>query len=562
MAGRWVELLLLVVLTVTLLLVSVQAWEPINETQLHSLFQSGRLSEAVSVTEPDDDDYDNYEDEDEVPEKTALETEGDSFDLFPDYGLEVDAVDPGPRIWAESDYGVEFVESPLRSWSGSISPSSTEVDVVCSDAGFHITLRTGKLSEVQVLGSKDLLSVTEADKSCGFDVNPFNNAFTVPFSGCNVKQLDNGYSLQLLHVDALDRLQVSTVSCRVSTLAEPVLYPRGGKPTCSAPTSTPPKPATPQKAQNCDVAMGERLTCGFDGISSQECEKIGCCSCSKTSACYYPLDECTADQHFVFAIRHDSASIPVDPTKLVIPGNPGCKPVILNNKVAIFKFKVTECGARVYQVGETKIYLAEVQSIVRALNLKYGVITRSNPLRFLIECRYSRLGIAQQSLATVGYMVKTPASNLPSSIVSKGLYGVELKIATDQTYKSFYPTYHQPLRVLLGKPVYLELRLKSPKPDAVILVNYCLAYPRSAKNALVLIYEGCANPHDPHVSILQVSDLPKNRHQRRFVVTAFQFMEKKTNKYLDEEICFMCSAEVCRPTEKTCEERCFDGKTS
>lgn len=58
--------------------------------------------------------------------------------------------------------------------------------------------------------------------------------------------------------------------------------------------------------------------------------------------------ECTADQHFVFAIRHDSASIPVDPTKLVIPGNPNCKPVIVNDKVAIFKFKLTECGARNY----------------------------------------------------------------------------------------------------------------------------------------------------------------------------------------------------------------------
>ena len=63
-------------------------------------------------------------------------------------------------------------------------------------------------------------------------------------------------------------------------------------------------------------------------------------------------------------------------------------------------------------------------------------------------------------------------------------------IPTDETYSSYFPNYHQPLRLLLGKPVYLELHLKSPKPDAVILVNYCLAYPRSAKNALVLIYEG------------------------------------------------------------------------
>lgn len=54
------------------------------------------------------------------------------------------------------------------------------------------------------------------------------------------------------------------------------------------------------------------------------------------------------DQHFVFAIRYNSASIPVDPTRLIVPGNPECKPAIVNSQVAIFKFKVTECGTHSY----------------------------------------------------------------------------------------------------------------------------------------------------------------------------------------------------------------------
>lgn len=58
--------------------------------------------------------------------------------------------------------------------------------------------------------------------------------------------------------------------------------------------------------------------------------------------------ECTGDQHFVFAIRSNSAKIPVNPTKLVIPKDTSCKPVIVNDQVAIFKFKVTECGTRSY----------------------------------------------------------------------------------------------------------------------------------------------------------------------------------------------------------------------
>lgn len=146
----------------------------------------------------------------------------------------------------------------------------------------------------------------------------------------------------------------------------------------------------------------------------------------------------------------------------------------------------------------------------------------------MVECRYSKSGSVQQSLASVGVMVKTPASTLPATVVSDGLYGVQLRIAkgsmfgialiiryifgqsckslvsllfnylmpTDRTYSSYLPSNSQPLQLLLGAPVYLELRLLSPKPEAVILVSYCIAYPRSAKNALVLVYEGYVWPSD------------------------------------------------------------------
>lgn len=311
-------------------------------------------------------------------------------------------------------------------------------------------------------------------------------------------------------------------------------------------------------AQNCAVHNVERLACGPPGISLLACREMGCCMDHPRSSCFYPLDECTEDRHFVFAIRHDSAPAPVDPRSLIIPRT-NCRPIHVTDRVAIYKFKVTECGTRVFNVGGTQIYLAEVQTAVGALNLKYGVISRTNPIRFLVECRYSYS--PHQSLASAGYMVKTPSSPVPSVVLSNGLYGVELRIAQDETYSSFHPTYHQPLRLLLGKPVYLQLRLLSPTPKAVILVNYCIAYPRSASNALVLVYEGCANPHDPHTFVLLNSNSAQDRHERRFVVKAFQFMAQTANKYLDEEIYFMCSTEVCFPAERNCPERCFDGRS-
>nr|ANO39567.1 zona pellucida protein ZP4 isoform 1 [Chionodraco hamatus]ANO39568.1 zona pellucida protein ZP4 isoform 2 [Chionodraco hamatus] len=577
MAGIKVDLLVVLVLSGTLLLGPVRGWKPITSDQLNHFYESGQWGEPEpSVTSTDDHiDFDEVIPEDEFPE---LGPSTGRNPMSAHHGFEEDVEDSHQQNWTsapnsefqvefdddapeknmargiDQDFQTGFVNALPRSWTSSTCPTSSGLSVTCSEAGFKI-VPMGSLSDVKVMGSKELMSVMDAPGFCGYKVNAFQKTLTVPFTGCNVKHTD-GYSLQLLYADEFGNTQVTTAFC--DEVPHHGLFPRTiglDKPRhVSIPTEA------PTQATNCAVVSGERVTCGTSEMSSADCEKTGCCVDYSTSACYHPLDECTGDQHFVFAIRFDSASIPLDPKKLVIPGTT-CKPVIVNDKVAIFKFKVTECGARAYEVDGTKIYLAEVQTIVKAIHLKYGIITRTDPLRFMVECRYGQLGSHPESPANVSYMVKTPSSSLPSSVMSDGppssvMSAVQLRIATDQTYSNYLEAAKLPLRLLLGKPVYLELRLLSPKPNAVIIVNYCIAYPRSAKNALVLIYEGCTNPYDPNLAILKVSDLPTNR---RFMVQAFQFMDQATNQYLNEEIYFMCSAEVFRTTEKTCAERGVDG---
>lgn len=61
----------------------------------------------------------------------------------------------------------------------------------------------------------------------------------------------------------------------------------------------------------------------------------------------------------------------------------------------------------------------------------------------------------------------------------------------DTQYSSYYPQYHQPLQMLLGKPLYLEVRLlNTPDPSLVLLVHFCVAYPRSGKAVWLLLYNG------------------------------------------------------------------------
>lgn len=64
-------------------------------------------------------------------------------------------------------------------------------------------------------------------------------------------------------------------------------------------------------------------------------------------------------------------------------------------------------------------------------------------------------------------------------------------LISDAQYSSYHPQYHQPLQMLLGKPLYLEVRLlNTPDPSLVLLVHYCVAYPRSGKAVWVLLYNG------------------------------------------------------------------------
>ncbi|KAA0710713.1 hypothetical protein E1301_Tti019266 [Triplophysa tibetana] len=287
------------------------------------------------------------------------------------------------------------------------------------------------------------------------------------------------------------------------------------------------------KPGGCSVSADQRVTCGTYQMTSHECLDKGCCFDALTSVCYYSMDECTADKNFVFAVHADFANVLVNPMSLKVSGKTGCKPVISNEDFAIFKFSVTECGAHSFVIGDTTIYMVEVDTVTRARNLKYGMITRDNPIRLVVECRYLKVS-AKPVLASAGYMVMSPS--LPPHLLSKGLFGVQLLISEDETFTKFYSRHHQPLRALLGKPVYLELRLKSPKPQATLVVQYCMAYPRSAKSPLVLLFEGCPNPLErSNTSILYMKDLPQNPHQRRFEIKAFKFMDLSSNKYLNEE---------------------------
>ncbi|XP_066563728.1 zona pellucida sperm-binding protein 4 [Amia ocellicauda] len=277
-----------------------------------------------------------------------------------------------------------------------------------------------------------------------------------------------------------------------------------------------------QPWQGWHLPKSQQVSCGPKSVLATACLASGCCVDPETAHCYYPLAECTSDKHSVLAI-HRTLTIPaVDPSSLVIAGNKSCTPVICTSDFVVFKFPLTGCGTHAFVVGKTTIYLAEVTALAQHNSLNYGVITRDNHFRLLIECQY-----AEDNVMSTGYLVKSP--NLPSIILSPGVFGVQLRIATDYTYSRFYPQYHRPLWLLLGHPMYLEVRLlSSPDPNFLLLVHYCVAYPHSARAVCVLLVEGCPNPLDyGHISTLHVNNqLPLPRQHCRYHITTSSWITR------------------------------------
>lgn len=83
--------------------------------------------------------------------------------------------------------------------------------------------------------------------------------------------------------------------------------------------------------------------------------------------------------------------------------------------------------------------------------------------RFLVECRYGKLGSMQQGLSSVGFLVKIPSSSLPSAVFGEGMYGVELRIAKGSLFMKC-PKNRQELldsNVLVTLLLYLFQQMKS-----------------------------------------------------------------------------------------------------
>ncbi|XP_031726707.1 zona pellucida sperm-binding protein 4-like [Anarrhichthys ocellatus] len=290
---------------------------------------------------------------------------------------------------------------------------------------------------------------------------------------------------------------------------------------------------------NCDTERALQLACGPRSISSDACYELGCCYDARASTCYYRPNACSLDGHLVFSVKSTDTDPPIDPSSLTVKGQPQCSPAATTPDTAIFKIGVMDCGAKMKVERDVKIYEVEVEEPHTENTTKHS------PFSVQVRCEYDLTHVKRAADLRSFF----PVTNPPPAI-ALGTMRVQMRIAQDASFTSFFPEDQLPITFPLGEAVYVEISITQPSPDPTLSLRIrdCFAYPASRHSAWMLLHDGCPNPLDNMRSSVPVGDQGKTTSHsqfRRFNVKTFAFLDPHTGHPSVEEMYFYCWVEIC-----------------
>uniref|UniRef100_A0A8C5G2A9 Zona pellucida sperm-binding protein 4-like n=1 Tax=Gouania willdenowi TaxID=441366 RepID=A0A8C5G2A9_GOUWI len=391
--------------------------------------------------------------------------------------------------------------------------------VTCSSRGMRAVFDPTVKSNVHV---KDftgaLIPLPESDEFCGVKVSKEKNKSISIFSrydSCYAIFEGNNVIIPLqVQLKGQDRWIRVNISCP--------LIKRRSERTHTHPTPFP---------GNCDSDRALRLDCGVGSVSAEACNNLGCCYDVHQVHCYHRLDACSVDGHFVFSVKAKDSHPPIDPRSLVVKNQPHCLPEITTADIAIFKIRITECGAKMQSDGDMLIYEVEVVEMPDTERE-----TLHSPFSLQVQCEYEALDAKRAAELQPLYALTNPPP-----VVALGTIKVQMRIATDPSFTSFIPEDQLPLTVALRDTVNVEISIVQPFPDPSLslFVRDCFAYPASRHSVWTLLYDGCPNPVDNMRSSIPVDNQGKTTSHsqvRRFDVKTFAFLEPDSGNPSAEEV--------------------------
>ncbi|XP_078120438.1 zona pellucida sperm-binding protein 4-like [Sander vitreus] len=337
-----------------------------------------------------------------------------------------------------------------------------------------------------------------------------------------------------------------------------------------------PPPAAP--FDKCLVMQENKIQCGTEDITAEQCENINCCFDGQQ--CYYGKAvtvQCTRDGQFVVVVARDATlpHIDVESVSLLETNDPSCTPVGVTSAFAIFQFPVTACGTTLKEDESYVVYENHMSSSYEVGIGPRGSITRDSHFELLFQCKYS--GSAVEAL-----VMEVNAVPPPVSVAATGPLRVELRLGNGQchskgcvqeeaAYSSFYTAADYPITKVLREPLYVEVNiLERSDPNLILNLEHCWATsapnPRSLPQWDLLV-DGCPYHDDRYLTtVIPVdgsSGLSYPTHYKRFSVKMFTFVAQDTYSTKQDAVFLHCATAVCSPSStNSCEQSCHRQRRS
>ncbi|KAG2465330.1 ZP4 protein, partial [Polypterus senegalus] len=317
----------------------------------------------------------------------------------------------------------------------------------------------------------------------------------------------------------------------------------------------------------CAVVDSEKLPCGgSSSITQADCEASNCCydSSSSTSPCYYANDgewfwvseqrwqlldihacllcpvtvQCTLDGQFVVVVSEKVTlpSLDLGSIQLVDSSSPSCSPVTSLSSFVLYQFPVSACGSTVQLSGGNVTYQNTMSAAITVRSGPEGSITRDSVYKLFFQCTYS--GSQDVQVEAEVYTVVPP---LP--VVEQGPFDLELVIATDSSYGSYYVDADYPVTKTLRDPVAVEVHIVNrTDPNLVLTLGDCWVTPgpsASSQPQWSLLVNGCPYAGDNYLTSLVTVDSTSGvaypSHYKRFVFEMFAFVDPVARQALAEK---------------------------
>ncbi|XP_026575933.1 zona pellucida sperm-binding protein 1 [Pseudonaja textilis] len=317
----------------------------------------------------------------------------------------------------------------------------------------------------------------------------------------------------------------------------------------------------PLTQQQCQVFSG-RIPCA-EVQGPTACHQTGCCydARDQVTPCYYGNTvtvQCLRDGYFILVISRDMLDYPIILESVRLSyAQADCSPIRKTESFLVFRFPLTQCGTTVQVTGGKLIYENQLVSGLDILKGPDGSITRDSTLMLHARCIYNTTDFLPLQVE-----VFSPPS--PAPIFQVGPLRLELRIATDSSYTSYYSQY--PIVKILRDPVHVEIRiLQRDDPSLVLVLNECWATPSSNPLEQLqwpILVDGCPFEGDNYRTQLvpmgpATSELHFPNHYQRFIIYTFTFVDSAPQMVLDGLVYLFCSVSVCHPADHdSCRVEC------